>query len=220
MIIIATIHLSNGQDFHILLNMEGILDSVDHIREAVCQVYSEAARHPADDHPFPVGREFAESIGYPPEVLSNLPSVSIDGFAGVSDVAVFAAIPIGAKVLDLGCGAGLDSLIAATRTGPVGKVIGIDFSEAMLARARMAAKECGIENVEFRHADAENLPIPTGSIDVALVNGIFNLNPKRDAIFRELGRVVRDGGTVYAAELILQGPLPPETQTTTDDWFA
>jgi len=217
---IVTIHLANGQAFYKIEGMEVILNSADHIREAVCRVYSEAARRPADEHPFPVGRDFAASLGYSPETLSLIPSISIDGFAGVSNVAVFANIPAGAQVLDLGCGAGLDTLVAAGRTGLAGKVIGIDFSEAMLARARQAVKECGIENVEFYCSDAENLPMPTGSIDIALVNGIFNLNPKREEIFRELGRVVRDGGEVYAAELILQRPLPPETQSTTDDWFA
>jgi len=218
--VIAIIHLSNGRFFNNLIGMKQLLDLDEQLRNAVCRVYSEAAQHPAEEHPFPVGRGFAESIGYPPEILSGLPSVSIDGFAGVSNVAVFADIPVGAKVLDLGCGAGLDSLIAARRAGPAGKVIGIDFSDAMLARARQAAAECGIEHVEFRHADAENLPIPTGSMDVALANGIFNLNPKREAIFRELARVLRDGGTAYAAELILQGPLPPEVRTTEDNWFA
>lgn len=220
MIIIATIHLSNRRFFNNLIGMRQLLDLDEQLRNAVCRVYSEAAQHPAEEHPFPVGRGFAESIGYPLDLLSGLPSVSIDGFAGVSNVAVFADIPVGARVLDLGCGAGLDSLIAARRVGSAGKVIGIDFSDAMLARARQAAKEYGIDNVEFRHADAENLPVPTGSLDVALVNGIFNLNPQREAIFRELGRVLRDGGTAYAAELILQGPLPPEIRITEDDWFA
>jgi len=218
--IISTIHLCNRRIFNSIKGMKQVLDLDEKLRNAVCRVYSEAAQHPVDEHPFPVGRDFAESIGYPPEMLSGLPSVSIDGFAGVSNVAVFADIPVGAMVLDLGCGAGLDSLIAAKRVGPAGKVIGIDFSDAMLARARQAATEYGVKNVEFRHADAEHLPIPTGSIDVALVNGIFNLNPKREAIFRELGRVLRNGGTAYAAELILQGPLPPEIRITEGDWFA
>lgn len=196
------------------------MNKTQQLREGVCKAYSSAAERPQDEHPFSVGRRFAESLGYPQDLLISLPSVSIDAFAGVSNVAIFADIPVGATVLDLGCGAGLDSLIAAQRVGSKGRVIGVDFSEAMLARARQAVEEVGIDNVEYRHADAEKLPIEDGLTDVALVNGIFNLNPKRDAIFRELVRVVRKGGALYAAELILREPLPPEIKNSETDWFA
>jgi ubiquinone/menaquinone biosynthesis C-methylase UbiE len=167
-----------------------------------------------------VGREFAESLGYPPEQLARLPAVSVEAFAGVSNVSVTADIPHGATVLDLGCGAGLDSLLAGAKTGPSGTVIGVDFSTSMIDRARLAALEVGVSNIEFREADAERLPIEDASIDVAIVNGIFNLNPMRDAIFRELARVVRPDGVLYAAELILRGPV--ETPETADEanWFA
>jgi ubiquinone/menaquinone biosynthesis C-methylase UbiE len=189
------------------------------IRAGVRQAYSAAADNPQAKHPFPVGRQFAESLGYSPDVLAGL-AAAVDAFAGVSNIAVFAEFPPNATVLDLGCGAGLDSLLAARRVGPAGQVIGIDFSEAMLQRARQAAVEVGINNVEFRQADAENLDLADASIDVALVNGIFNLNPTRDQIFRELARVMRPNGAVYAAELILCEPLPAETQASETNWFA
>lgn len=190
------------------------------IREGVRQAYSAAAENPQARHPFPLGRQFAESVGYWPDILAGIPAAAVDAFTGVSNVAVFASIPPGATVLDLGCGAGLDSLIAARRVGPTGKVIGVDFSEAMLRRARQAAVAAGIDNVEFHQADAENLCLDDASIDVALVNGIFNLNPARDHLFQELARVVRPGGAVYAAELILREPLPPEAQADETNWFA
>jgi len=196
------------------------MDKIQQLRASVQRAYSAAAETPQDEHPFPVGRHFAESLGYPQDLLVGLPSVAVDAFSGVSNVAIFADIPEGVTVLDLGCGAGLDSLIAAQRTGSKGKVIGVDFSDAMLACARQAAAEVGVDNVEFYQADAEDLPIEDGLIDVALVNGIFNLNPARDAIFRELARVVRQGGAVYAAELILREPLPPEIQDSETNWFA
>jgi arsenite methyltransferase len=189
------------------------------LREMVRGAYSAAAEQPQEKHAFPVGREFAESIGYPAELLARLPSVACDAFAGVSNVSLFADLPPGATVLE-GCGAGLDTLIAAQRVGTAGKVIGVDFSEAMLARAWDAVVESGTTHVEFRQADAEQLPIRDGEIDVALVNGIFNLNPARDAIFHELARVVRSDGAVYAAELILSQPLPSETRASEKDWFA
>src|SRR5574341_871346 len=108
------------------------------LREGVRQAYSAAAENPQAKHPFPVGRQFAESLGYAPDALAGIPAAAVDTFAGVSNVAVFAEIPPGATVLDRGCGAGLDSLIAARRVGPAGLVIGVDFSEAMLHRARQA----------------------------------------------------------------------------------
>ena len=193
---------------------------ITRLRDGVRRAYSAAAERPQGTHPFPVGRALAESLGYPQDLLAALPPVSVDAFSGVSNVAVFAEIPVGAVVLDLGCGAGLDSLIAAERVGPRGRVIGVDFSEAMLARARQSAAEVGVGHVEFYQADAEKLPIEDGLIDVALVNGIFNLNPERDEIFGELARVVRQGGEVYAAELILHEPLPPEILDSEANWFA
>lgn len=195
-------------------------EKIQYLRAGVHQAYSTAAENPHREHPFPVGCEFAESLGYPAEVLAQLPTAAVEAFTGVSNVAIFADIPAGATVLDLGCGAGLDSLIAARRVGPTGRVIGVDFSKSMLKRANQAAVEVGLENVEFRQAEAENLQLDNASIDVALVNGIFNLNPARDHIFRELARVVRPGGSVYAAEIILYEPLPPEVQESETNWFA
>ena len=196
------------------------MDRIKYLRDGVRRAYSEVAENPQAEHPFPVGRQFAESLGYPLDVLTDLPPVVIDAFAGVSNVAIFADIPPGVTVLDLGCGAGLDSLLAIRRAGPTGRVIGIDFSESMLARARQAATEAGLNNIEFHQTDAETLFLEDDSIDVVLTNGIFNLNPARDLIFRELARVVRSEGAVYGAELILRGPLPPEEQASETDWFA
>jgi arsenite methyltransferase len=190
------------------------------IREAVREAYSAASKEPQGKHAFPVGRSFAESLGYPSDLLGRLPAASVEAFSGVSNVSVSAEIPTDVRVLDLGCGAGLDSLIAAMRTGPRGTVVGVDFSAAMLKRARKAASETSLENVIFCHADAEALPIKTGSTDVALVNGIFNLNPSRTAIFSELARVLRSGGVAYAAELILREPLPLEVRGSEANWFA
>lgn len=195
-------------------------DRARQLRSGVREAYSAAAERPQDEHPFPTGRRFAESLGYPGDLLAGLPPACVDAFSGVSHVAIFADIPVGITVLDLGCGAGLDSLIAARRVGPNGNVVGVDFSEPMLACARQAAVEAGSANIEFHQADAEDLPIGEGSIDLALVNGIFNLNPVREAIFLELARVVRPGGAVYAAELILKEPLPPEIQESEANWFA
>ena len=189
------------------------------LRSAVQKAYSAAAEKPLEKHAFPVGRVLAKQLGYPAELLETLPPISVEAFAGVSNVAVFAAIPTGATVLDLGCGAGLDSLIAARRVGGGGRVIGIDFSDSMLARARQAAAELGVD-VTFLQGDAEQLLLVRATVDVALVNGIFNLNPARAQIFSELARVVRPGGQVYGAELILREAVSKPGHFTEAEWFA
>ena len=190
------------------------------LREKVRGAYSDAAEHTDEKHAFPVGRQFAESLGYPAELLNSLPAVACDAFAGVSNVSIFADLPVGATVLDLGCGSGTDTLIAAQRVGKSGKVIGVDFSASMLSRARQAVTESDVPNIELRESGAEGLPMADGEIDVAIVNGIFNLNPAREAIFRELARVIKPSGNLFAAELILRQPLPPETRANESDWFA
>lgn len=187
------------------------------LREKVRLAYSHVAEQPLADHPFRVGREVAVKAGYPEEMLATIPAASVNAFAGVSCVPCFAEIPPGSRVLDLGCGAGLDSALVATRAG---SVLAIDFSRTMLAIARTSAETMRLTNVEFREGDAESIPVATGSIDTALVNGIFNLNPARAAIFGELARVTRRGGMVFAAELVLKGPLPPDVQPSESDWFA
>ena len=184
------------------------------LRASVQRAYSLAAEKPWDKHPFPVGRQFAESLGYPRYLLDGLPNVSLDAFSGVSNVSVFAQIPAGVVVLDVGCGAGTDSFIAAQRTGPKGRVITVDFDHAMLTRARQAAFELRISNMAFSEIGAENLPVEDETVNAALANGIFNLDPARDAIFCELARVVKQGGAVYAAELILRKPLPLKIRDT------
>jgi ubiquinone/menaquinone biosynthesis C-methylase UbiE len=179
-----------------------------------------AALEPAAKHAFPVGRDFALALGYPLDVIASMPSDAVEAFAGVSNVSVFANLNPGDRVLDLGCGAGLDSLIAARRVGPGGFVCGIDFSAEMLARARSAARASGIYNASFCRAAAEEIPLRTGSIDVAIVNGIFNLNPRRAEIFAELARAIHPGGELYAAELILREPLRPDEAADESNWFA
>lgn len=196
------------------------MNTPDAIREGVKQAYSTIAEDPRKEPPFPTGRALAEDLGYPSDWLDTLPTASVEAFCGVSNVSVFAEIPQGATVLDLGCGAGLDTLIAARRTGEKGKVFAIDFSEAMLTRAHCALAEAQAANVELRLADAERLPLEDASIEVALVNGIFNLNPCRERIFSELARVLKPGGTVYAAELVLSAPLPEAETASATDWFS
>jgi len=185
--------------------------------EAVRDAYSAIASDPTAEHPIPVGRALAEGVGYPAAWLDSVPDSAVEAFAGVSCVPCFAVVPPGATVLDLGCGAGLDTLLLARRARCV---VAVDFSDAMLARAGAAAADMGADNVVIRRGDAHAIPMETASVDVAVVNGMFNLNPARERIFEELARVVRPGGEVYAAELVLKGPLPAGEADDEQSWFA
>ncbi len=195
-------------------------ENAGHLRESVRLAYSAAANAPNDKHPFPVGAAFARELGYPQEWLDRIPDESRDAFAGVSNVSVQAPLREGATVLDIGCGAGLDSLVAADRIGTKGRVIGIDFSASMLNLANRSARASRHDNVIFLCASAEQMPLPDSCLDVALVNGIFNLNPFRDLIFHELLRVLRPGGQAFGAELILKATLPEHLQSGSANWFS
>lgn len=196
------------------------MTDADRLRESVREAYSAAAALPEGKHPFPVGAAFALSLGYPRDLLDSLPEEASAAFAGVSNVAVEAPIEPGMRVVDLGCGAGLDSLIAARRAGGAGLVVGFDFSAEMLDRALMAARRSGASNACFARASAESLPLPDGFADLALINGIFNLNPYRQEIFRELARIVKPGGGVCGAELVLRDALPETLRSGGANWFS
>jgi arsenite methyltransferase len=189
----------------------------DDLRDRVRRAYSDVAADPDAPHPFPVGRRLAEATGYPESWLSEVPPGTLEAFAGISCLPCFAEVSPESRVLDLGCGAGLDSLLLARQAR---SVVGLDFSCRMLEQARAAAEVASVTNAEFLQGDAEVMPLETASVDVAIVNGIFNLNPAREAIFRDLARVVRPGGTVYAAELILSGPSSDVSGAPEADWFA
>jgi ubiquinone/menaquinone biosynthesis C-methylase UbiE len=191
------------------------------LRNGVWQVYSTIALKPQAKHPIPVGRRLAENVGYSRQRLDQAPDATVAAFAGVSNVSLFADLAPGATVLDLGCGSGLDSLIAAQRLGGTGRVIGVDFSATMLLRARHnAPPNAGQTPIHFVQSDAERLALADGAVDIALVNGIFNLNPARAAIFAELSRVVKPGGAVYAAEIVLRQALPEKILANETNWFA
>ncbi len=189
------------------------------LRDAVRDAYSAVAASPRGRHPFPVGRRFAVRVGYPDQLLAELPAPAVDAFAGVSNVSLTAPLEHGATVLDLGCGSGLDTLLAARMVGPAGRVLAVDFSETMLARTREAVGAMNLNNVVLHRASGEELPLDDDSVDVAMVNGIFNLNPRRTEIMRELVRVIRPGGQLRAAELVLARPVERAASFTAKEWF-
>jgi arsenite methyltransferase len=193
--------------------------SPDDLRQAVADRYGKVALDPEASFGFPVGRDFAISVGYDPAGLDALPAAASASFAGVTALARRANAQPGQRVVDLGCGAGLDTLISARAVGPDGTVTGIDLSAEMAALARENAALAGLDNVEIVVAPVEALPLPDGSADLVTANGVFNLAPgKAEAIF-EAARVLVPGGRLVGAEIVLSEDIPREQRNTVQDWF-
>lgn len=192
----------------------GAMTSQIELHNQVRAVYSAIAMTPKENKIFPCGRRLAEDLGYPAELLDRLPAAAVEAFCGVGDVSLRADILASDSVLDVGSGSGLDTIIAAGRAA---KVVGIDFSLEMLQRAQFCLEEANLtDKVTLLKTEIQDLPLLDASIDVALVNGLFNLNPFRQQAFREIARVLRPGGLLYASELILREPVALEGEV---NWF-
>jgi arsenite methyltransferase len=189
------------------------------IRTEVAKMYSKVAITPSGSFRFPVGPNLARALGYPEDLLSTLPRSVTESFTDVACPVSTADLAPGEAVLDLGSGAGLDAIIAARRVGPSGRVVGVDLSEAMVAKARANAAAVGAVNVEFRLGYAEAIPTEAGTFDAVIVNGLLNLAPEKAAVVREIFRVLRPRGRAVVAEIVTDGTPPVVTLKTLDDWF-
>ena len=190
---------------------------VDVLKNEIKKTYSSVSEQPEQDFIFPTGRAWAEDLDYPPE-LARVPESAVESFAGVANPWQLGRLSPGERVLDLGSGAGTDSLVAAQMVGEQGHVTGIDMTPAMLAKARTAAAELGIENVEFVESEAERLPFADSSFDVVISNGVIDLIPDKDAVFAELHRVLVPGGRMQIADVTIQNPVSAEGRRNIDLW--
>jgi arsenite methyltransferase len=190
---------------------------VELLKSEIKKTYASVSREPEKDFVFPTGRAWAEDLGYPEE-LARVPESAAESFAGVANPFSLGRLEPGERVLDLGSGAGTDSLVAAQMVGPDGRVTGIDMTPEMLVKARAAAQEMGARNVEFLEAEAERLPFPDGSFDVVISNGVIDLIPDKDAVFAELFRVLRPGGRIQVADVTIQQPVSEEGRRKIDLW--
>jgi arsenite methyltransferase len=190
---------------------------VDLLKGEIKKTYSSVSQEPAKDFVFPTGRAWAEDLGYPEE-LANVPELAVESFAGVANPWQLGRLAPGERVLDLGSGAGTDSLIAAQMVGAGGGVTGIDMTPEMLAKARAAAAEMGAANVEFVEAEAERLPFADAGFDVVISNGVIDLIPDKDAVFAELHRVLAPGGRMQIADVTIQNPVSAEGRRNIDLW--
>ena len=187
------------------------------LKSEIRKTYASVSQEPEKDFIFPTGRGWAEDLGYPPE-LERVPAATVESFAGVANPFSLGRLEPGERVLDLGSGAGTDSLVAALQVGPAGTVTGIDMTPEMLAKARAGAAALALDNVTFVEGEAEQLPFGDGSFDVVISNGVIDLIPDKDAVFSELHRVLVPGGRLQIADVTIQRPVSDEGRRNIDLW--
>jgi ubiquinone/menaquinone biosynthesis C-methylase UbiE len=188
------------------------------LESKVKDMYRRVAEHPDEQYHFEMGRGLAERLGYPADLLDSVPAQAIDSFAGVGYFHDLADLRSGERVIDLGSGSGTDSFIAAGQVGPVGRVVGVDFTAAQLAKARRLAAAAGLEQAEFRDGRIDDLPAADASVDCVISNGVINLAPDKQRVFDEVARVLRAGGRLAIADIVTDRHLTDAVVGDADLW--
>ena len=194
---------------------------VSELRQAIERVYTEVVNDPKKGYHFHTGPEYAvERLGYQREELADLPDSVTAPFAGVGNPLSMGRPRPGETVIDIGAGSGMDTFLAAKTVGADGKVIAVDMTEAMLRRGRDNATLTGLTQIEYRAGLAESLPVDDASADVVISNGVINLSPDKDGVFREAFRVLRRGGRLQIADIVVHKDIPPVGREDIAIWTA
>lgn len=191
---------------------------INNLRTAIRKEYETVAVAPDEGFHFHTGRPLTRLLGYEEAWLDGIPELSIESFAGTGNPFSLGELQPGERVVDIGSGAGIDSLIAGKMVGPSGRVVGIDMTQAMLDKARRAAAEAGIDNVEFREGYGETLPVPDDWADVVISNGMLNLMPDKLAGLREMARVLKPNGRLQIGDILVQKAVPESAKHKIDLW--
>ena len=199
------------------MSNETLVD-VDTLRAQVRDKYRDVATDPHGAHHFHTGRPLAARLGYEQAIVDALPDRAVESFAGVGNPFSLRRLELGARVVDVGSGAGFDSFIAAHQVGATGRVIGIDMTPEMLGKSRTTAEQLELAHVEFREGLAETMPVESGWADVVISNGVINLCADKQAVFAEIFRVLRPGGVLQFADIANGRPVPIEAMRDVDLW--
>ena len=189
------------------------------LRAEVSKIYSRVANDPDGDFHFHRGPDYAANmLGYDRERLASLPDRSTASFAGVANPLSIDDVRPGECVLDIGCGAGVDLLLAALQVGPTGEAIGVDMTPEMLESVRRSVDEIGDVNVTLESGDAEDLPLESASVDVVISNGVLNLTTDKHRAFSEILRVLRPGGRLLLGDIAVADELSLDIRNDIDLW--
>ena len=191
---------------------------VDVLRSAIQEEYAEVAICPLKGFHFHTGRLLADRLGYPSERIEQLPEPVVESFAGVCNPFSWGDVKPGETVIDLGSGAGFDTVLAAQMVGPAGRVIGVDMTPAMLAKARQNADLLGLSTVEFREGYLEELPVAEATADAVISNGVINLCPDKATVLAEAFRVLKPGGRLQIADIIVAKAVPESAKQDIGLW--
>lgn len=191
---------------------------IDQLRTAIQDEYTEVAACPWKGFHFHTGRFLAGRLGYPAERIANLPDPVIESFAGVGNPFSWGDLAPGERVLDLGSGAGFDALLAAQMVGEQGQVVGVDMTQAMLTKARANARLLELDNIAFREGLLEALPVDDSSVDVIISNGVINLCPDKAAVLAEAYRVLKPGGRLQIADIVVGRTVPDDAKADIALW--
>jgi SAM-dependent methyltransferase len=192
--------------------------SPEEIQEAVRRKYAEASRSLEGKFPYPTGKDGAAALGYDPSMMKAAPGALMDSFCGVGNPFSLGPIEKGDRVLDVGSGGGFDLFVASSLVGPEGGVRGIDLTPEMAERAAENMRQAGVENVEVRQASSESIPYGDETFDVATSNGVLNLSPSKEQSLREIHRVLKPGGRLQFADIVLKEELPEKVASSLDAW--
>jgi len=188
------------------------------LRDAIREEYETVAEEPDRGFHFHTGRPLARLLGYQEAWLEHVPERAIESFAGTGNPFSLGPIQPGEHVVDIGCGAGIDSLIAADMVAPGGHVVGVDMTPQMLEKARRAAAETSLDTVEFRRGYGEALPVPDNWADVIISNGVLNLMPDKQVALAEMNRVLKPGGRLQIADILVEKAVPDSAKREIDLW--
>ena len=188
------------------------------LRRFIAEKYAEVATNPELGFHFHTGRPLATMLGYSAEVVDQLPAANVESFAGTGNPFLFGDLREGERVVDVGCGAGFDTLIAAGHVGPSGRVIAVDMTAEMRTKTREGARQLGLANVEVREGFAESLPVNDGWADVVISNGVVNLCPDKRAVFTEMLRVLRPGGRIQIGDILVHKEVPQDAKDDIALW--